>query len=157
MNCNCLGLIFSQGPLWQEQRRFTVRHLRDLGFGKTSIENQMMDEICELIQEMTDTASSNADGMVDFKGLFSVSVLNILWAFVGGKRFNRNDSQLKRLLQYNTQFFQAGNVTRSNIPVPIFILKNFPRLKRIINSADPAWIKPLQQFIQVQFVNKYKT
>ena len=81
MDCNCLGLIFSQGPLWQQQRRFTVRHLRDLGFGKTSIENQIIDEISELIQEMTDTASSNADGKVDFKGLFSVSVINILWAF----------------------------------------------------------------------------
>jgi len=67
------GLIFTQGPLWEEQRRFTVRHLRDLGFGKTSIENQIKDEINELIKEMLDTAHSDPDGVVDFKGLFSIS------------------------------------------------------------------------------------
>ena len=147
-NC-CAGLIFTQGPLWEEQRRFTVRHLRDLGFGKTSIENQIKDEINELIKDMLDTANSDPDGAVDFKGLFSISVLNVLWSFVGGKRFGRDDEDLKRLIQYNSTFFQSGNTTRSNIPVPIVILKMFPKLKRIINNADANTVKPLHQFIQV--------
>jgi methyl farnesoate epoxidase/farnesoate epoxidase len=45
------------GEFWQEQRRFTLRHLRDLGFvGKTSIEDQMMEEISDLISDITEAA-----------------------------------------------------------------------------------------------------
>ncbi|KAF4528267.1 hypothetical protein B566_EDAN014157 [Ephemera danica] len=39
-----LGLIFSQGDLWREQRRFTLRHLRDLGFGKHSMQGLIHEE-----------------------------------------------------------------------------------------------------------------
>ena len=64
--------------MWQEQRRFTLRHLRDLGFGKTSIENQMMDEVDDLIREIATTAQSDPVGVVDFKGIFNVSVVPCL-------------------------------------------------------------------------------
>ena len=143
-------MIFSQGAFWQEQRRFTLRHLRDLGFGKTSIEDQMMDEISELIQEITNTASSDPNQVVDIKDeFFSVSVINILWAIIGGKRFNRNDADFKRLIECNSIFFQSANTTKSNIPIPAFILKHFPQLKQIIDSSDANLLKPLQEFIQV--------
>ena len=145
-------MIFSQGPFWQEQRRFTLRHLRDLGFGKTSIEDQMMDEINELIKEMTDTANADSNGVIDIKDeFFSVSVINILWAIVGGKRFERDDEDFKRLIECNNIFFQTANTTKSNIPIPSFIMKHFPQLKQIIDSSDANLLKPLQQFIQVYF------
>lgn len=32
------GIFFSSGSEWTEQRRFTMWHLRDLGFGKSSME-----------------------------------------------------------------------------------------------------------------------
>ena len=145
-----VGLIFSQGPFWQEQRRFTLRHLRDLGFGKTSIEDQMMDEINELINEITDTADADPQRVIEIKEeFFSVSVINILWAIVGGKRFERDDEDFKRLIECNSIFFQSANTTKSNIPIPSFILKQFPQLKQIIDSSDSNLLKPLQQFIQV--------
>ena len=144
-------MIFSDGRLWQEQRRFTLRHLRDLGFGKTSIEDQMMDEISELIDEMKHTAKSDPDGIVDFKDLFTVSVINILWAIIGGKRFNRDDEDFKRLLYHIGVLFKTGNTTRANIPVPMFILKIFPGLKKRI-AFDSDLFKPLQNFIRVNLL-----
>jgi methyl farnesoate epoxidase/farnesoate epoxidase len=72
------------GQFWQEHRRFTMRHLRDLGFGKTSIEDQMMGEVKDLITDMENSSQSDAQRVVDLKGIFQVSVLNILWAMIAG-------------------------------------------------------------------------
>ena len=37
------GLIFSSGEEWEEQRKFMLRSLRDLGFGKSHMENVIID------------------------------------------------------------------------------------------------------------------
>ena len=33
------GIIFSSGEIWKETRRFTLRALRDIGFGKKTSES----------------------------------------------------------------------------------------------------------------------
>lgn len=42
----------TDGNVWKEQRRFTIRHLKDLGFGKSSLEGIMLDEIRELASDL---------------------------------------------------------------------------------------------------------
>jgi hypothetical protein len=46
------GFFFTDGPYWVEQRRFTLRHLRDLGFGKKSLEGIILDEAEVLIKKL---------------------------------------------------------------------------------------------------------
>ena len=136
------------GEFWQEQRRFTLRHLRDLGFGKTSIEDQMMDEINDLISEITATAKSDPEHIVDFKAIFSVSVINILWAIVGGKRFQRNDPQFKKLLDNVNKFLESGNAVQANLPVPAFLVRLFPSLPRILGMKTELF-SSIQKIIMV--------
>lgn len=42
--------MFSEGTFWVEQRRFTLRHLRDFGFGKKSVENVIWEEAEDLFE-----------------------------------------------------------------------------------------------------------
>jgi hypothetical protein len=49
---NLTGVFFSDGPFWVEQRRFTLRNLRDFGFGKQSMEGFIMEEIEDTIKEV---------------------------------------------------------------------------------------------------------
>lgn len=42
----------TDGHLWKEQRRFTVRQLKDFGLGKTSQEHMILDEANELMTSL---------------------------------------------------------------------------------------------------------
>lgn len=46
-----IGIFFTEGALWHEQRRFALRYLRDFGFGRRfeSLENEIHDEIMQFI------------------------------------------------------------------------------------------------------------
>lgn len=45
------GIFFTEGPVWHEQRRFTLRYLRDFGFGRRfdELEIDINDEITNFI------------------------------------------------------------------------------------------------------------
>ncbi|KAB7507568.1 Cytochrome P450 2C42 [Armadillidium nasatum] len=49
-----LGLVFSNGQQWNNIRRFTLRHLRDLGMGKSKMVSAIQYEATELIMEFDD-------------------------------------------------------------------------------------------------------
>jgi hypothetical protein len=46
------GVIFTDGPLWVEHRRFTIRNLKDFGFGKKDAEGIILEETEELMKEI---------------------------------------------------------------------------------------------------------
>jgi methyl farnesoate epoxidase / farnesoate epoxidase len=143
-----LGIMFTEGPFWQEQRRFTLRHLRDLGFGKTSIEDMMLDEVHELLSEISAAAEADPDRIVNYKGIFSVSVINVLWAIVGGERYRRDDPNPKKLLEAIETIFRAGNVVRSVIPIPALLLRMFPKLRNFLGTRNDLF-KELNNYFEV--------
>lgn len=150
-DCLCVGIMFTEGQFFREQRRFTLRHLRDLGFGRTSSESLIQDEIHELIEEIKTIASSNPNNVVDFKAMFNPTLINILWAIIAGERFKHDDAQLKCLLNIVENFFSSGQVVRANIPVPGFILRCFPFIRQFVGIRNDTF-EPLQDFIRVSFI-----
>ena len=151
------GLMFVDGELWQEQRRFTLRHLRDLGFGRTSSESLFEEEIHHLLEDLRTSALSNSQGVVDFKGVFSVSIINVLWSIIGGERFERTDAKFIRLLDTIELFFRSGNVATANLPIPEFLFKKFPVLYKVLGTRGDLFVG-LQDFIKVKpFFNHPET
>lgn len=77
-----LGLINSEGNLWEVHRRFALRQLRDFGFGKNTMEALIMDEV----HEMAETLKRKGGKPVgEIKEKFSLAVVNSLWTIVGGE------------------------------------------------------------------------
>ena len=141
--------MFIDGDFFREQRRFTLRHLRDLGFGRTSAEDMIHEEIRELIHVISDQSTSDPDRIVDFKsGIFNRSVLNILWALVGGERFSRDDARLTSLMDMVDFFNRNFKPQSANVAVPAFLLRMFPSLRKIIGLRNDIF-EPLQNFIRV--------
>ena len=146
-----IGIMFFDGDQWQEQRRFTLRHLRDLGFGRTSSENIFQEEIHQLLDDLRTSAATNSERIVDFKGAFSVSIINVLWAIVGGERFQRGDAKLLFLLHTIEEFFRSGSFATSSLPMPEFLLKKFPSLFKLVGIRGDLFVT-LQNFIKVKFL-----
>ena len=146
---NIIGVINNEGPAWQEQRRFTLRHLRDLGFGRTSSEGLIQEEIDDLRQEIMAKSMSNTNGSVNFQAMFNSSLVNILWALIAGERFKRDDGRLGFLLDLVENFIRSGDFTRANIPVPGFLFRVFPKLMRKFLGLRNDLFTPLQDFVRV--------
>ena len=46
------GVISTSGRYWREQRRFLLKNLRDFGFGKSSMESLIQDEMVKLCSKL---------------------------------------------------------------------------------------------------------
>ncbi|XP_063241155.1 methyl farnesoate epoxidase-like [Bacillus rossius redtenbacheri] len=117
-----LGVVFSDGPFWTEQRRFALRHLRDFGFGKTSMDNIMHEEVDELSKVLLTSEIHPVSRM------FNQAIVNLLWTIVAGRRFSYEDSQFQEILGYVYKSF------RSDVPGGVLV-NVFPFLRFVI----PRW------------------
>ncbi|XP_021945308.1 methyl farnesoate epoxidase isoform X2 [Folsomia candida] len=99
-----LGLIFGEGESWKNQRRFTLRHLRGFGFGKSSMETVIHEEISELIMRL-----KSGPNPVRLDNAFGPPVINVLWVILSGKRSPHDDPDFLRLLHLLYEVFRSGN------------------------------------------------
>ncbi len=64
-NLFLLLLYFSDGPLWQHNRRFALHTLRDFGVGKNVMEAKIMHQTEWLINEVSKSADTGCDYSID--------------------------------------------------------------------------------------------
>lgn len=84
------GVMFSNGDEWKEVRRFSMRHLRDFGFGKSSMEGLIHDEVdkcLELVRREVGTETC-----LKFK--LNIPILNALWKIISGEALSYDDPKL---------------------------------------------------------------
>lgn len=109
----------------------------------------MMNEITDLMSIVAQTAQSHPDHVVDFESIFAVSVINIIWAIIGGKSYPQNDRTIGKLSYNISQFLESGgNLVTGNLPVPAFLLRLFPSLPKLIGMKTHLFM-PIQKLIQV--------
>lgn len=92
--CRFSGLIFSEGEIWKEHRRFAISTLRDLGMGRNWIEDAILEEISELIMIF----KSHDGKPFDPSTHLMVGVSNVICAMIFGQRFDHSDLRFQKLL-----------------------------------------------------------
>ena len=75
------GIAGSEGKIWQDNRRFTLFHLRDLGLGKSRIEDTIMTEVSALIEHL----NKKLDQPCELSWIINVAILNIIWGMIACK------------------------------------------------------------------------
>ncbi|CAL1262529.1 unnamed protein product [Larinioides sclopetarius] len=96
------------GLPWKEQRRFSLQMLKDLGFGKSHLEDMIKEEIHDLLDHL---GKSNGQP-VEVKPVLAPSMSNNIASLVFGKRLKYEDPVRKMLDKSLTESANAaGQVT----------------------------------------------
>ncbi|KAF0299042.1 Methyl farnesoate epoxidase [Amphibalanus amphitrite] len=101
------GLVFAEGDLWTEHRRFALSHLRQLGFGKRSMERHMADEYRGLSHQLRAAAGRP----LPLRGLFDASIINVIWQVIAGRRYALGDGRLAELQATIAELVSVAGVT----------------------------------------------
>ena len=119
-NGNKRGIITTEGQEWSHQRRFALKELRDLGFGRKSLESVMIEEVDDVISGLL----KSKNGIAEMKGTFNTAIINVLWQIVASKRFDPNASDTREMMDMlNRQFTAGPNI---NNFFPHFLAKLMP-------------------------------
>ena len=102
------GLLMSEGDEWKEQRRFTMRSLKDLGFGKTSMEDSINHEVEKLVRLLQKDYVGKPMGL---NNVMNLSIVNALWVLMVGETLELDDPKLLRIVGAIDQLIRRGNVT----------------------------------------------
>ncbi|XP_023340901.1 methyl farnesoate epoxidase [Eurytemora carolleeae] len=104
-----LGIIFPDGALWKDQRKFGVKTLRQLGVGKSSLEDKMVLESSKLVQYMNQLINGKS-GVVAMSDFFDLPSLNIIWGLINSSRFEYTDQKLKEQIQLINKFTMESTI-----------------------------------------------
>merc|ERR1712018_604485 len=94
-NGRALGVITTEGQVWSQQRRFALKHLKDFGFGRKSLDSVMIEEVDQLIDKLIKT---QRNGVVEILGTFNIAIINVLWHIVASKRFDPEAEDTKKMM-----------------------------------------------------------
>jgi len=144
------GIIFIDGDVWKEMRRFTIRTLRDFGFGKQkSMESTLVEEVTELTERLDKKLEGRENEPVCMRQFFTISILNILWSMIAGFRFDHDDEKLKELL-YLSDCTSKVNPVGSNLVQAFPFLRHFAALTPS-GKTRHKFIREMHNFFYVSF------
>lgn len=76
-----LGIVFTDGVFWENQRRFAATTLKRLGVGKFSMAHHIENEAVELVKEL----ANKSEKCFYMHNAFDISVLNLMWVLLKGE------------------------------------------------------------------------
>ncbi|KAL5011839.1 hypothetical protein ScPMuIL_010390 [Solemya velum] len=114
-----LGITSSSGHFWKEQRSFCLATLREFGFGKTSLEAKIEEEISPFLQVLWESKSQP----LDIRRMLQISISNIICNMTFGHRFQYDNEEFLHSLQLiDDNFKVVGSMSALNIfPILRFI------------------------------------
>ncbi|XP_071959870.1 cytochrome P450 2U1-like [Antedon mediterranea] len=141
------SLVFENGPVWKERRRWALRAFRNFGVGKRSLENRINEEaryMCNEIEKKANTSST-----FDACHFINNALSNIICSISFGQRFEYSDAEFKVLLESLSKVFGTlSQVSLSNF---------FPFLWNTrYRSKERKLIATVRNFI-VQIVDAHKS
>ncbi|KAK2889848.1 cytochrome P450 2K1-like [Channa argus] len=96
------GVIWSNGDVWKELRRFALTNLRDFGMGKKACEDKIIEE-CDFLIEVFKKFKGKP---IDTTQPVNYAVSNIICSIVYGSRFEYDDPEFTSLVDRTNKNIQ---------------------------------------------------
>ncbi|KAF2881534.1 hypothetical protein ILUMI_24637 [Ignelater luminosus] len=156
-----IGIFFVDGPYWKEQRRFSLRNLRDYGFGRrfATTEEHMEKEVRDLIELFTTEPKPEDKDICRERGqllmpdtLFAPILNSILYMLVGRRFDNQEVREIGRGIM---RFLRSGDGTGGAIslaPWLRYFAPNFFGFTPVVEE-NKRFTKFFQQQINEHKVN----
>lgn len=139
-----LGVLLTDSELWKEQRRFSLRHLRDFGFGRRDMSGMIEEETANMVDYLKQQILlSNIENLeCDMENIFNIHVLNTLWTMLAGIRYNNNDRELKYLQQVLSELFERAHMFGalfSHFPILRIVAPEYSGYNTYLKAHLPIW------------------
>lgn len=131
-----LGVVFTDGSSWEQQRKFSLKTLRQLGMGRSSMVAHVEREAAEMVRYF---GALCGGATVRMEHAFDVSVLNVMWALLAGHRFDLHDARLAQMIQLIHDSFRVIDMTGG-------VLNQFPLVRHV--APDLCGYRPLLRTLQ---------
>ncbi|XP_060048304.1 cytochrome P450 2C9-like isoform X1 [Erinaceus europaeus] len=89
------GVVFSNGKIWKETRRFSLMTLRNFGMGKRSIEDRVQEEARCIVEEFRKTNASPCDPTF----ILGSAPCNVICSIIFKKRFDYSDEMFLNIME----------------------------------------------------------
>nr|XP_043905946.1 cytochrome P450 2K1-like [Solea senegalensis] len=93
------GILFTNGDIWKEMRRFALSTLRDFGMGRRTSEEAIIEECHHLVEEF----EQHKGEAFNNRRTVSYASSNVISALMFGKRFDYKDPEIHSLLERDTE------------------------------------------------------
>ncbi|XP_054840021.1 cytochrome P450 2J2-like [Eublepharis macularius] len=147
------GILFSNGHPWKQQRRFSLMTLRNLGLGKTILEDSIRQEASGIIQAFT---RENGRPIDPYSFLLS-SVNNVIASMLFGHSFSPEETIFRQIIEGSRALEEFGGKLWARL-YDVFPMGVGP-LKPILNKSLLAlrhW-KKLQRIIEEEVQEHQKS
>lgn len=147
---NFKGVIASSGSLWKEHRTFALNKLRSFGFGKRSIETNILQEVEELLKFIGEQNSK----AFDINDVLHACVSNVTCSIVFGKQFSHTDPAFLKILDMFQENLQVshGAAVMTWMPFLKYLPYDFFKFKKTFGN-----IKTIESFLNTIIDEHWKT
>ncbi|XP_074445498.1 cytochrome P450 2U1 [Larus michahellis] len=161
------GVIFAPyGPVWKQQRKFSLSTLRHFGVGRHSLEPKIIEELKFIKEEML---KHGKDSFNPFP-IIRNAVSNVICSMAFGKRFNYEDVEFKTMLKnmaralelsvnsymilvnicpwlYYLPFGPFRELRKTELDITAFLKKIIAQHRDTLDTANP------RDFIDMYFIH----
>ncbi|KAI6234756.1 (pine wood nematode) hypothetical protein [Aphelenchoides fujianensis] len=109
------GVIFTSGHLWQDQRRFALRVIKDFGYNGKELQEKILDELRTVIESVNEEIEAGVQEF-DLHRHTDVAVGSIISNLLFGLRFTKeNKEEFYRLKRRTTQIISSFSDPITNV------------------------------------------
>lgn len=137
------GVIFIDGPLWRDHRRFTLRVFRDFGLGKNLMQERILVELTAMISDIK-SDFEEGERVISMQNEIDRAVGSIINVLTLGYRYGRErKDEFKKVKRFATDvIYYTGHPVVRTMETNFEMFKKFPVFKQIyeeILGKRNAW------------------